>query len=116
MTAAISCDEKTALDLLRKTNWDVDRACEMHFSDPKNQEKAKPKANKKQEEIYEKYKGILPDSPSSYFVEKGEEKVDNDGILEFLKDVSVNPLDPVTLVFSYLCKAKTMVYSESELE
>lgn len=58
----------------------------------------------------------MGDSPQSNFVEKGEEKVDNDGILEFLKDVSVNPLDPVTLVFSYLCKAKTMVYSESELE
>ena len=57
LRAAIGCDEKTALDLLRKTNWDVDRACELHFGDPKNQEKSKPKSNKKQEEMFEKYKG-----------------------------------------------------------
>lgn len=32
-----------------------------------------------------------------------------DGLVEFLKDINIDPLDPTTLVFSYLCGAKTMV-------
>jgi len=71
----------------------------------------KPTKSKKK---YMKNIKVFPSKIQSYSVEKGEEKVDNDGILEFLKDVSINPLDPVTLVFSYLCRAKTMVYSSNE--
>jgi len=96
LRAAISCDEKTAMDLLRKTNWDVDRACEIHFGDPKNQEKAKPKASQQQEKLFEKYK------------EKTEDVIGSDGLVEFLQDIGVDPLDPTTLVFSYLCGAKAM--------
>lgn len=59
LKAAINCDENTAINLLKQTNWDVDKACDIHFSNPKNQEKAKPVASKKQEEIFEKYKGRM---------------------------------------------------------
>lgn len=41
---------------------------------------------------------------------KNEEKLDSDGIVDFLKDINVDPLDPTTLAFSYLCGAKTMVW------
>jgi hypothetical protein len=66
LKAAISCDENTALNLLKQTNWDVDKACDIHFSNPKNQEKAKPVASKKQEEIFEKYKGRIYSLRSLY--------------------------------------------------
>ncbi len=59
LKAAIGCDEKTALELLRQSNWDVDRACELHFSSVKGHEKAKPQGNKKQEDLFDNYKGLL---------------------------------------------------------
>jgi DCN1-like protein 1/2 len=40
---------------------------------------------------------------------KGEDKIDSDGLQTLFADVKVDPLDPVTLVFSMVCKAKTMV-------
>jgi len=42
-------------------------------------------------------------------IEKGEDKIGSDGLVDFLKDANIDPLDPVTLAFSYLCGAKTMV-------
>ncbi len=42
-------------------------------------------------------------------IDKSENKITSDGLVELLKDIKVDPLDPVTLVFSYLCGAKTMV-------
>lgn len=102
------------MDYLRRANWDVDKACDMYFADPANQSasQVKPKPTKKQEELFAKYKGSL--WKFLLRLEKTEDKIGMDGIQEFLNDLKVDPLDPVTLVFSYMCKAKTMVSSENE--
>ena len=87
----------------------------MYFADPVNQSasQVKPKPTKKQEELFAKYKGKYSDRPN-WLKEKNEDKIGMDGIQEFLNDIGVDPLDPVTLVFSYMCKAKTMVRNSSD--
>lgn len=87
----------------------------MYFADPVNQtaSQVKPKPTKKQEELFAKYKGKVTNF-LNWLKEKNEDKIGMDGIQEFLNDIKVDPLDPVTLVFSYMCKAKTMVGSLSD--
>jgi len=103
LISALQTDEPTAIDLLKKSNWDSDRACDLYFSNPKTQEKKPNKLTKKTEDLFNKYK------------EPKEEYIGMEGVQQFFNDLNVEALDPVTLVISYYFKAVTMgMYTKPE--
>lgn len=95
LKSVLGTDESATIDCLKKSGWDVDRACDEYFSSTQSKEATKVKATKKLESTFNTYKDQ-------------EEKIDIEGITKFLSDLSVDPLDPVTLVISYHFNAKTM--------
>jgi len=96
LKSVLSTDDNLTIDYLKKSGWDVDKACELHFSSTTSKETTKVKGTKKLESTYASYK------------EPSEEKIGIDGLTKFFSDLSVDPLDPVTLVISYHFESKTM--------
>jgi len=94
LVSALATDDATALDCLKKSNWDSDRAADLYLNSHKPEKT--PKLSKKIEDLFDKYR------------EGKEDKIGLAGVEKFFGDLGVDIMDPVTLVISYYFKAQTM--------
>ncbi|OMJ84174.1 hypothetical protein SteCoe_14725 [Stentor coeruleus] len=99
-------NEKEAKLCLAHTNWNLEGAIEYFFSQeaqPSSSSSQQPTKADLLDGLYNKYK-----SPNSIDIEA-------EGIQSFCQDLGIDPLDPVTLVFAYYCKAEVMgVFKKEE--
>ncbi|EGR28090.1 RP42, putative [Ichthyophthirius multifiliis] len=83
-------DEKTAISILKKYNFDVNQAVNKYFE---SESKSGPNAQK-----YEQIFNTYMDSQSK--------KIEAEGIQKFCNDLGISPMDAVILVISYYFGAK----------
>ena len=59
LKSVLSTDDNATIEYLKKSGWDVDKACELHFSSTTSKEATKVKGTKKLEATYTSYKGKI---------------------------------------------------------
>lgn len=117
MMSVTQCDEKKAMEYLKKANWKLDQAIDLYFSNSSSSTSNNNTGNKssppppstaikvdtaKLEALYTKYAG-------------GNNAIGQEGIMKFCEDVKIDPSDVSILVLSCRIKATTMgVYKKEE--
>lgn len=104
--AVTGATAKMAADFLKRYSWSLDQAVDTFFTEGHSYSSKSPASSvdpKKLDALFRKYK------------EPEEEVVRADGIQALCNDLNVTPLDPVTLVLSYHCRAAQMgVFTREE--
>jgi len=88
--------EKTALEVLRASDWSMDTAFELYFNNGAGQAQAAPTDPAALHTLYELYRD--PD----------QDMILAEGVERLCADIDVEPADVVTLVLSYFMKAVNM--------
>jgi len=104
--AVTGAPAKLAAEFLKRYSWSLDQAVDTFFMEGHSFSSAAPAKSldaKKLDAFFRKYKA--PD----------EDVIKSEGIQELCTDVGIDPLDPVTLVLCYHCRAEQMgVFTREE--
>jgi len=93
--------EKTAIDVLKKHDWNLEIAVDNYFSSPQQSQEATPSVktdSNKIETLFSKYKDAASTEPP---------KIEDTGLALFAKDLGLDPDDILMLVIAWHFGAKT---------
>lgn len=99
MDIASGSTEDEAVQALKESDWRLEFALELHFQRSRSKRSNAPNNAASIDAMFDKYK--VKDQGVN-------ERIEAEGIIRLCQDLSLDPMDPVTLVFSSKMNAATM--------